>query len=253
MKLSSITIAKNEEKNIERCIESLKGVVDDIVVIVDSTSNDKTKDICSSYKNVYCESTDWKGYGETKNYALSKTQNDWVLWIDADEELTPELKEELIKFKKSTPTYNSFYVARRAFFLGKWIKHSGWYPSRVIRLFNKNYASFNDKSVHENITVLGDSGKLNHDLNHYTDPNIEHYFKKFNTYTTLAANDLFDSGKKARLIDIIIRPLFLFTKMYIFRLGFLDGLHGFILALFSSFYVFTKYCKLWELHQLKKD
>lgn len=240
MNLSSITIAKNEEKNITRCIESLQGTIDNIVVIVDSSTTDNTKEICLSYSNVYCESTDWKGYGETKNYALSKTQNEWVLWIDADEELTPELIVELREFKNSKPNYNSFLVARRAFFLGKWIKHSGWYPSRVIRLFNKNYASFNDKSVHENITVQGESGKLKHDLNHYTDPTIEHYFKKFNTYTSLAANDLFNSGQKAKLSDILIRPLFLFMKMYIFRLGFLDGFHGFILALFSSFYVFTK-------------
>ena len=249
MNLSSIIIAKDEENNLKRCIDSQQGIIDDIVVLVDSRSSDKTFEIASSYSNANCELIEWKGFGTTKNLAISRTKNDWVFWIDADEEITPELKEELISFKESKPALNSYSVARRAFFLGKWIKHSGWYPSRVVRLFNKNHARFNDKSVHENIEIDGATGTLKHDLNHYTDPSIKHYFKKFNVYTTLAAEDLYAKNKKVSILDIIIRPLFLFAKMYIFKLGFLDGLHGLILAVFSSAYVFTKYCKLWELNR----
>jgi len=252
MKLSSIVIAKNEESNIKRCIESQLGIVDDIVVLVDSRTTDKTFEIASSFSNVNTEIAEWKGFGAAKNYAISKAKNDWVLWIDADEELTSELKEELKSFKNSQPELNSFEIARRAFFLGKWIKHSGWYPSRVVRLFNKNFAGFNEKSVHENLIVKGKSGILKNDLNHYTDPSIEHYFKKFNEYTSLAAKDLFSQNKHAAITGILIRPLFLFVKMYIFKLGFLDGLHGLILAVFSSAYVFTKYCKLWELNKTGK-
>lgn len=252
MNLSSIIIAKDEEVNIRRCIESQQDIIDDIVVLVDSRTEDKTFQIAASFPNVNCELVEWKGYGATKNYALSKTKHDWVLWIDADEEITPELFEELKNFKISTPNNNSYKVARRAFFLGKWIKHSGWYPSYVVRLFNKNHARFNEKAVHENLITEGSIGILKNDLNHYTDPSIEHYFKKFNIYTSLAAKELNDKGKSASVWDILLRPVFLFSKMYIFKLGFLDGLHGLILALFSSAYVFTKYCKLWELNKANK-
>ncbi len=251
MNISSITIAKNEEANIKRCIESLTGIVDDIVVIVDSKTNDKTFEVASSFPKVNCEVAVWAGYARTKLYALSKTKYDWVLWIDADEELTDKLKAELLSFKNSFPQNDAFDIPRKAYFLGKWIKHSGWYPARVTRLFNKNSVRFNDKDVHENLIVSGKIGHFQKDLNHYTDPTIEHYFIKFNSYTSLAAKELFEKGKSANISDILIRPAFLFFKMYIFRLGFLDGLHGFILALFSSVYVFTKYCKLWELNRNK--
>lgn len=252
MNLSSIIIARDEEENIKRCIESQQGVIDDIVVLVDSRTADKTFQIASAYSNVNCEIVEWKGYGATKNYALTKTKYEWVLWIDADEELTKELAEELINFKNTTPAFYSYYVARRAYFLGKWIKHCGWYPAYVIRLFNKNYVRVDEKSVHEKLIVEGKSGYLKYDLNHYTDPSIEHYFNKFNLYTTLAAQELFSQSKKATIRDILLRPIFLFIKMYIFKLGFLDGLHGFILSVFSSAYVFTKYCKLWELNRNKQ-
>jgi len=254
LKISSIVIAKDEELNIGRCIRSQMEVIDEIIVIVDSSTKDKTSQVASSFKNVICEMRDWEGYSASKKYALSKTQNDWIFWIDADEEFTPELTEELSKFKKKlSHSHNAFSVARRAYFLGKWIKHSGWYPARVVRFFNKNFAEFNDKEVHEGLIIKGGIGELKNDLNHYTDPTIEHYFHKFNNYTTLAANALHNSNKNANIIDFTIRPLFLFVKMYIFRLGFLDGIHGFILAVLSSAYVFTKYIKLWELNRRERE
>jgi len=249
IKISSIIIARDEEANIARCIKSQVNVIDDIVVIVDSRTTDRTIQIASSFQNINCEVVEWKGFAATKTYALSKTKYNWVFWIDADEEITLELAEELKLFKQSVHEYNAYDIARRAFFLGKWIKHSGWYPARVTRLFNKKYVSFNEKKVHEHLKVEGLVGKLQNDLNHYTDPTIEHYFTKYNAYTSLAAKELFEKGKRANVIDILIRPVFLFCKMYIFRLGFLDGLHGLILAVFSSAYVFTKYCKLWELNK----
>jgi len=252
IQISSIIIAKDEELNIRRCLDSQQGIVDDIVILVDSRTKDSTFNIASLYPNVNCEITEWKGFAGTKKYAVSKTKYDWIFWIDADEELTPELMSEISEFKKSEPCYNSYDVARRAFFLGKWIRHSGWYPSRVTRLFNKNLISFNEKDVHENLTTSGPTGHLRNDLNHYTDPSIEHYFNKFNIYTSLAAKEFYGKGRMTSIADIIIRPVYLFFKMFIFRLGFLDGLHGLILAVFSSAYVFTKYCKLWELERTKE-
>jgi glycosyltransferase involved in cell wall biosynthesis len=245
--LSAIIIACNEKNNIGRCLQSLNDVIDDIVVLIDSKTTDGTEDVVKSFPNVNYETVEWRGYGPTKNYALTKTKYDWVLWIDADEELTPELKEELINFKKSKPQHDAYYVKRRAFFLGKWIKHCGWYPGYVLRLFNKNKARFDSKNVHEGLQVEGKKGYLKNDLNHYTDPDVKHYFEKFNNYTTLAAGELHSKGKRAGMRDLLLRPPFLFLKMYILRLGFLDGLHGLILSVFSSLYVFTKYVKLWEM------
>lgn len=251
-KISSIIIAKNEEENIERCIKSQLNCIDDIVVMVDNSSTDGTYEIAASFNEVNCVKADWRGYAQTKQEGIKLTKHNWVFWIDADEEITGELADELNAIKTKNIDSSAFKVARRAYFLGKWIKHSGWYPSYVTRFFNKNYARFDDKNVHEGLDVNGKISKLNNDLNHYTDPTIRHYFNKFNRYTSLAAEELNMVGKKTKLTDIIFRPAFIFIKMYIFKRGFLDGLHGFILAVFSSAYVFTKYTKLWELNKSEK-
>jgi hypothetical protein len=171
-----------------------------------------------------------------------------VLWLDADERVTPELAEEMQGVVRTDdPAVMGYTVARRAFFLGRWIKHCGWYPSRVSRLFRKGSARFNETRVHEQLIVNGRVVDLQHDLLHYTDPNLRHYFEKFNSYTSLAAEDMRTAGKSFLLYDLLVRPPFLFFKMYLLRLGFLDGLHGLIVCVLSSAYVFTKYAKLWEL------
>lgn len=247
MKISSITIAKNEETNIARCVENLRACVDEIIVLVDEESSDKTLDIVKSYPNVKCAVVKWMGYAKTKQYGVSLCSNDWILWIDADEVVTKELSKELIGFKTSSPVFTAYSILRKAFFLGRWIKHSGWYPGRVTRLFNKNDVKFSENDVHEHLLVKGETGELNSDLEHYTDPNIYHYFQKFNRYTTLAAEELVKKGKSFSMFDILLRPIVIFVKMYFLKLGFLDGIQGFILAVFSSAYVFTKYCKFWEL------
>jgi glycosyltransferase involved in cell wall biosynthesis len=251
IKLSSVIIAKNEEKNIGRCIESQSGLMDEIIVIVDKKSTDSTADIVNQYPCTKLYIEEWKGYADTKKYAVSLAENDWIFWIDADEEITPELKLEIKQMLTTGFKSDAYNVARKAFFLGKWMKHSGWYPSRVTRLFNRNSAEFTTSNVHEQLIVKGTTGELKNDLHHYTDSDIKHYFDKFNNYTTLAAEDLLLKNKKFRLTDITIRPLFLFIKMYIVRRGFMDGLQGFLLAVFSSLYVFTKYSKLWELRNRK--
>ncbi|MDR3610934.1 MAG: glycosyltransferase family 2 protein [Ignavibacteriaceae bacterium] len=245
--ISSIVIANNEGSNIRRCIESQLSCIDEIVILIDEKSTDKTTEIANSYSKVKSAIVKWKGYSETKKEAISLTSNDWVFWIDADEAFSKKLNEELLNFKNSVPTYFAYSVPRKAYFLGKWIKHCGWYPGRVIRLFNKNHASFNSNNVHENLNVNGKIGQLVNDLEHYTDPSVSHYFIKFNTYTSLAARDLQKNGKRFHLSDLIIRPIVIFMKMYIIKLGFLDGIQGFILSIFSTAYVFTKYSKFWEL------
>jgi glycosyltransferase involved in cell wall biosynthesis len=251
LNISSIIIAKNEELNIRECIESQLSCIDEIIVLVDSASTDSTYEIARTYSPVLVHNVKWMGYSETKKYGISITSNDWIFWIDADERITPELCKEINNFKKSVPVFTAYSVPRRAYFLGKWIKHCGWYPGRVTRLFNKNEAKFSSSPVHEQIEVEGITGKLKHDLEHYTDPSIQHYFEKYNHYTTLAAAELFNRGKKSSVTDILLRPLGIFVKMFLIKAGFLDGIHGFILAVFSASYVFTKYCKLWEIEKNK--
>lgn len=247
IKLSSIIIARDEETNIRRCIESQLECIDEIVVLIDNRTKDKTFEIAKSFQKVKCELIKWAGYSGTKKYAVSLTSNEWIFWIDADEVITLELSNELNDFKNINPALEAYSVPRIANFLGKWIRHSGWYPGRVTRLFNKSKVKFSEKDVHEGLITDGTIGQFKNDLEHYTDPNIKHYFEKFNYYTTLAADELHKNGKKFRISDIILRPFFFFIKMYFFKRGFLDGIQGFMLAIFSSAYVFVKYCKLWEL------
>ena len=247
IKLSSIIIAKNEENNIGRCIKSQLDCIDEIFVLVDNKSEDKTLEIVNSFENVKVEKVEWKGYSATKQYGVDKAKYNWIFWIDADEELTPELCNEINEFKKSVPEFSAYQVPRLANFLGRWIKHSGWYPGYVNRFFNKEKVRFSESDVHEHLVVSGETGKFKNDLLHYTDPNSFHYFSKFNRYTTLAADELHKNGKRFKLSDILLRPIIIFVKMYLLKKGFLDGIQGLILAAFSSSYVFTKYCKLWEI------
>jgi (heptosyl)LPS beta-1,4-glucosyltransferase len=136
--------------------KSVTGLIDEIIVIVDTASTDSTAAIVKQYPSTRLIISDWRGYSETKQYGVSLASNDWILWIDADEEVTAELKEEIKSLLGSGFKYNAYNVARKAYFLGRWIKHSGWYPSRVTRLFNRNYAAFTSKNVHESLEVTGD-------------------------------------------------------------------------------------------------
>ena len=246
MKLSSIIIAKDEEKNIGRCIQSQVDCIDEIIVLIDDLTKDSTLDIVKSFPAVKYEVLRWRGFSATKKYAVTLTSNNWVLWIDADEALTAELVKELKNFKENTPLFDAYSFPRKSNFLGRWIMHSGWYPAEGTRLFNKNRITFSDSDVHEHLIVGGKTGNFKNDIEHYTDPDIRHYFEKFNNYTTLAAEELAKKGKTFKVLDIVTRPAALFLKMFFIKGGFLDGIQGFILAMFSSAYVFTKYCKLWE-------
>ena len=244
-KLSVIVITRNEERNLADCLETTNWA--DEIVVVDSASQDKTIEIAHRYtQKVYVRP--WDGYAAAKNFALQQCTGDWVLWIDADERLTTELANEIQALvKKEDNSFAAFEFPRKAFFLGRWIKHCGWYPGYVVRLFRRSAGSFSNSKVHEYLQVEGNVGRLRNDLLHYTDPNLWHYFEKFNRYTTLAAEGLAEDGSSFSLTQVTIRPAWLFIRMYVIKRGFLDGLEGFILSVLSSCYVFTKYAKLWEL------
>lgn len=244
-RLSVIIITYNEEKNIRDCLDSVEWA--DEIVVVDSHSQDRTRQIAASYtKKVY--EVDWMGFASTKNYALNHATGDWILWIDADERVTPELATEIRSILyNENPNIDGYMIPRKAYFLGRWIKHCGWYPGYVLRLIRKRDAKFNKSNVHEGFDFDGRSDKLIHALDHYTDRDIKHYFKKYNHYTSLAVLDLKKKNRTFKLSDLLFRPFYAFLKMYFMKLGFLDGIQGFILCVFSASYVFTKYAKLWEI------
>ncbi len=243
--LTVVTLTLNEERNIAECLESVRWA--DQIIVVDSGSADQTVALARRYTNDII-SIEWKGYGQARNAALDQARGDWILWLDADERVPGELAEEIRKtIRDDPPSVAGYDVARRAYFLGKWIRHCGWYPGRIVRLFRRGSARFSETRVHEQLTLQGSLGHLRNDLTHFTDGDLDHYFKKFNAYTSLAADDLRAAGRSARLADLIVRPPFMFFKMYVLRLGFLDGIHGLILCVVSSTYVFVKYAKLWDL------
>ena len=245
--LSVIVITRNEEQNIVACLASVQWA--DEIVVVDSQSDDRTVDLAKTFtERIFVR--EWCGFGEAKNFALSKTSHDWVLWLDADERVPGELTKEIESTLASNSTeFHGYEIARRAFFIGKWIRHCGWYPGYVVRLFKREGARFNDARVHEKVEFAGKIGRLENDLFHYTDESLYHYFSKFNNYTTLAAEDLAAKRKQLKKYDLLLRPPYVFFKMYILKLGFLDGMHGFVLSLLSASYVFTKYAKSWDVER----
>ena len=247
--LSVIIITYNEEKNLARCLGSLTFA--DEIIIVDSHSTDKTKEIAQKYTDKIWE-VNWEGFGKTKELARQKASHAWVLSIDADEEVTPKLQEEILRAVQNN-SYTGYFVPRQSLFLGKWMEHSGWHPDYVLRLFRKERGQFDTALVHEQAQVKGEIGYLKNPLLHYTYPNLKHYFKKLQRYTTLAAQQLNERKVKAYPWDLVFRPPATFFKMYLIKLGFLDGWQGLVLAVLSGYQVLLKYLKLMALNMRGKN
>lgn len=247
-KLSAIVITYNEENNIKDCLETIKWA--DEIIVVDSNSSDKTVEIAKQFtKNIL--NTENNSFSFKRNMALDAAKSEWILWIDADERVTDSLKEEIKNIiNGAKPEFNAYKISRKSFFINKFIKHCGWFPDYGLRLFRKSAnIRFDDARVHEKVVYEGKTGRLKSPLLHYTDLTFEHYINKMNSYTTSSAMDLFDSGRKASLTDIIFRPFFTFIKMYFLKLGVLDGYTGLVLCTLSCVHVFVKYSKLYFLTQ----
>jgi glycosyltransferase involved in cell wall biosynthesis len=249
-KISSIIITRNESKNIRRCLQSLSWT--DELVVVDAQSTDDTKMIASEFTDKVHD-LKWEGFGPAKRFARNKASGEWILSVDADEVVSDKLRDEIKRTIGSQDSLDGYYLPRKSSFLGRWIKHGGWYPDWVLRLFRKDKGDFTSRLVHEEVEVAGRCGHLKNDLLHYTDPDFHHYLRKLNQYTTLNALQLSQEGKRATLGDILLRPPAAFVKMYFLRKGFLDGREGLILALSSAFHVFAKYVKLWHLNRSKTN
>ncbi|MDD3050245.1 MAG: glycosyltransferase family 2 protein [Candidatus Cloacimonetes bacterium] len=242
-KLSVAIITKNEERNIGRCLKSVQWA--DEIVVVDSGSSDKTIDICQKF-NCKIVETEWLGFGKTKQLAVNNCSHDWVLSIDADEELTTELQNR-IKTILQNPDAEGYYIKRMSFYLNKLIQHCGWNHDFPLRLFNRRNGSFNEKIVHEAIEVNGTVKKIKEVMFHYTYPTISFHIQKIDFYSTLGAERI--SDKRSSISKAVMRGLFKFIKMYIIQLGFLDGKIGFVLSVNSAYGVYLKYIKLWETNQ----
>lgn len=237
-----MVITLNEQNNIEDCLKSLNFV--DEIIVVDAGSEDRTVEIARNFTTKVYE-PGWLGFVEAKEYGIERAEGEWILWIDADERVTEQLREQILKAIDEKRDCAAFRIPRKSFFLGKWIKHCGWYPDYVVRLFKKGKAHFDKKDlVHETLTVDGKVGTLNYPILHYTYPTLKSYFDKFNKYTSLAAKEAKLKGEKFKLSSMVVHPLAIFFKMYIQKRGFLDGFEGFLLSELSAFYVFVKYVKL---------
>jgi glycosyltransferase involved in cell wall biosynthesis len=248
---SVIIITLNEERHIAACLESVSWA--DEIIVVDSQSEDRTVEIARRF-TPHVVVREWQGYSGQKNIALDLASGEWVLWIDADERVTPELATEIRPLIDRNPEENGFEIARRAFFLGQWIRHCGWYPGYVLRLFRREQGRFDDRAVHEGLELSGPRGRCENDLLHYTDDSLDHYMWKFNRYTSLAADELAAKGRRTGWLNIFFRPFHMFIKMYILKKGFLDGVRGLMLSMLSSAYVAVKYIKLWEqLHSSRRQ
>ncbi|HWA07500.1 MAG TPA: glycosyltransferase family 2 protein [Ignavibacteria bacterium] len=249
-KISAIVITYNESANITECLESLKWC--DEILVIDSASSDNTCELARKYTN-NITITGNIPYGEKRNIGIDKAAFDWILWIDADERISPELKREIEELiSQSATQHEAYLVNRRSFFINKFIKHCGWYPDYTLRLFKKSSGiRFDSSLVHEKAVYSGNTGRLKSDILHYTDRDFEHYINKLNKYTSLSAEELKAKGKKTTFFDIIFRPAFAFFKMYFLKLGILDGYMGLVLCSLSSIHVMTKYSKLYLMNKPK--
>ncbi len=244
-KISACLTVGNEENNIRRCLESLKWV--DEIVVVDSFSKDRTVDICKEYTNrVYQHA--WRGYVGQKELIKGMACYPWILFIDADEEVSPQLRDEILAEFESghNRQYVGYEFPRKVFFLGRWITHGEWWPDIKMRLYLKDKGICTGREPHDHVIVDGPIKRLRGCLHHYTYDNISDQILTMNRFSTIASAGMFEEKRKFSGIDLLFRPAFRFFKGYFLKRGFLDGYSGFIIAMLSATGVLFKYTKLWE-------
>jgi len=247
MHISVGIICYNEAQNIERCLESVSWA--DEIIVVDSGSQDNTVSIAKKYTDHIFQRS-WTGYADQKNFALSRTSCPWVLSVDADEVVSPVLQAEIRAHLAMDEAKDGYRIPRLSYYQGKWIRHSGFYPDRQLRLFKRGRGRWIGGRVHERVEIEGDVGCLKNDLLHYPyKGGITGQLQTVNNFSTLLAEDLFHEGKGYHFHLLLMRPLFKFLEVYLLRLGFLDGLPGFVIAVTSSYAMFVRYVKLREMEK----
>ena len=252
IKLSGVVITYNEEDKIERCLQSLASVVDEIVV-VDSLSTDNTKSISLKYGVKFIEQS-FLGYVQQKNFALQQASHDQVVSLDADEVLSEELQQSILEVK-SNWKYDGYSCKRLNYFCGQWIKHTTWYPDRKLRVFDRRKAEWKGINPHDKIVLKNSNNKtgaLKGNILHFTYQSYSEFNRRVELFTTISAQSYFELGKKASIHKIVFNPLWAFFQSYVVKLGFLDGLNGLIISVQTANIRFLKYIKLYELQKKNK-
>jgi glycosyltransferase involved in cell wall biosynthesis len=240
MRITAAIVTLNEERNIARAIESLRCA--DEVVVVDSGSTDQTREIAIRLGARVIEEP-WRGYARQKNFAAAAAANEWILSIDADESITPELEAEILALKNNAALFDGYSFPRLAQYLGRWIRHSGWYPDRKVRLYNRGKAEWVGEYVHESVRVNGTTGQLDGNLLHYTCASLTEHLRTLDRYTSLAARELVAQNKAVTTRRLAVDPAWTFFRTYVLQRGFLDGRQGLAIAWMAALYTFLKYAK----------
>ena len=244
--ISVAMIVKNEAADLAQCLDTVKDWVDEII-IVDSGSTDNTQEIAEQYGAKFYSHPDWPGFGKQRQRAQQYVTSDYVLWLHADARVTPKLRESIQQAVQQDAPNRVYDIPRVSEVFGREIRHSGWYPDYVVRLYRTNYAGYNDSLVHEKVVYPENTKvqKLTGDLEHFTYKSIHHYLVKSAGYAKAWADQHQAKGKKATLWQGVSHAIGCFVKMYILKAGFLDGKQGFLLAVLSAHSTFVKYADLW--------
>ncbi len=247
--ISVAMIVKNEEHELAQCLDSVKDWVDEIIIL-DSGSTDNTPEIARQYGAKFYQHTDWQGFGRQRQIAQQYVTCDYVLWLDADERVSDELRQSIQAAVNANLDNTAYQICRLSEAFGKQIRHSGWYPDYVLRLYKTQSAQYGDELVHEKVHLPQNTTvkKLDGDLYHYTYKTVHQYLSKVAHYSQAWAEQKAAKGKKTSVTQCVTHSLGCFVRMYILRAGFPDGKQGFILAVLSAFSVFAKYANLWILN-----
>ena len=241
-------ITYNEEANIRECIESVNSLADEIVVL-DSNSTDKTLEIAKTFEKVKIYSQKFKGHIEQKNDAILLCQGEWILSLDADERATPELLKNIESTLNNPNDLNGYKVSRLTFHMGRYIRHSGWYPLYRYRFFRKGFAKWTGENPHDYIEINGKGDKLKGDIIHYSFKDLSHQVDTINKFSSIVAFTRSKKGISFSVFRSLVKPLSKFLEIYIFKLGFLDGYPGFVIAISSAYSTFLKTAKMYEMEK----
>jgi glycosyltransferase involved in cell wall biosynthesis len=249
--VSAIVVCFNEERNIRRCLESLRWC--DEIVVVDAFSSDATVEICKQFTERVLQRS-WEGYREQKAFAHSQATKEWVILVDSDERVPPALQDEIREaLRNDRGIYAGYAVPRLVFYLKRWWRRGGWYPDYDVRLFRRELGRWAGKEPHEKILVDGRVRRLQHPLHHFTYRDMADHLDRINRFTSISARELKAEGQAARVSHALLRPAARFFSSYILKRGFMEGFAGFYVAASAAIYVFLKYAKLWELHLEDED
>lgn len=246
MPVTVTIITLNESPHIAAAIDSAAWA--DEILVVDSGSTDETVAIATA-KGVRVMSRPWPGYVDQKNYAASVASHDWIFSLDADERMTPALADEVRRLVASDPAERAFRVPRVTFHLGRWVRTTDFYPDYQTRLYDRRAARWHGKYVHESVAADGPTGQLAHELQHYSYRDLSDHLDRINQYSSLAAQQMYESGRRAGALDLLTHPPAAFLRNYLLRGGFSDGVAGLTISLINAYSVLVKFAKLWELQQ----